>query len=89
MDSPWQHGGPWPRVTALHSRMLWHTVYEGTWWPRARSAHGSRGSDTQRAVVREGGEHAAVSTAIEIYRAMDMAFWLPETEAALAQVDGR
>jgi class 3 adenylate cyclase/tetratricopeptide (TPR) repeat protein len=31
----------------------------------------------------------ALSTAIELYRAMDMAFWLPETEAALAQVAGR
>ena len=49
----------------------------------------SGGSDTQQAVVHEGGEHAAVSTAIEIYRAMDMAFWLPQTEAALAQVDAR
>jgi tetratricopeptide (TPR) repeat protein len=33
--------------------------------------------------------HAALSTAIELYRAMDMTFWLPETEAALAQVEGR
>jgi tetratricopeptide (TPR) repeat protein len=33
--------------------------------------------------------HAALTTAIELYRAMDMAFWLPETEAALAQVEGR
>lgn len=47
------------------------------------------GSDTQQVVVREGREHAAVSTAIEMYRAMDMAFWLPETEAALAHVEGR
>jgi len=31
----------------------------------------------------------ALSTAIEMYRAMDMTFWLPETEAALAQVEGR
>ncbi|HEX2276087.1 MAG TPA: AAA family ATPase [Candidatus Tectomicrobia bacterium] len=31
----------------------------------------------------------ALSTAIELYRAMDMAFWLPETEAALAQVAER
>ena len=31
----------------------------------------------------------ALSTAIELYRAMDMTFWLPETEAALAQVEGR
>ena len=29
----------------------------------------------------------ALSTAIEMYRAMVMTFWLPETEAALAQVD--
>jgi hypothetical protein len=24
-----------------------------------------------------------------LYRAMDMTFWLPQTEAALAQVEGR
>ena len=28
-----------------------------------------------------------LATAIEMYRAMDMTFWLPQTEAALAQVD--
>ena len=27
-----------------------------------------------------------LSTAMEMYRAMEMTFWLPETEAALAQV---
>jgi tetratricopeptide (TPR) repeat protein len=31
---------------------------------------------------------AALSTAIELYRAMDMAFWLPQAEAVLAQVEG-
>jgi len=30
----------------------------------------------------------ALSTAIEMYRSMEMTFWLPETEAALAQVEG-
>jgi len=30
-----------------------------------------------------------LSTALTMYRAMDMTFWLPETEAALAQVEGR
>jgi class 3 adenylate cyclase/tetratricopeptide (TPR) repeat protein len=30
---------------------------------------------------------AALSTAIEMYRAMEMTFWLPQTEAALAQVE--
>jgi class 3 adenylate cyclase/tetratricopeptide (TPR) repeat protein len=29
-----------------------------------------------------------LSTAIELYRAMDMTFWLPQTEAVLAQVEG-
>ena len=31
---------------------------------------------------------ATLSAAIELYRAMDMTFWLPQAEAALAQVEG-
>jgi tetratricopeptide (TPR) repeat protein len=31
---------------------------------------------------------AAMATAIDFYRAMDMTFWLPEAEAALAQIGG-
>ena len=31
---------------------------------------------------------AALATAIEMYRGMEMTFWLPETEATLAQVEG-
>jgi tetratricopeptide (TPR) repeat protein len=30
-----------------------------------------------------------LQTAIDLYRAMEMTFWLPQTEAALAQVEGR
>ena len=30
--------------------------------------------------------HAELSTAMALYRAMDMTFWLPQAEAALAQV---
>jgi hypothetical protein len=33
--------------------------------------------------------HVDLSTAIELYRAMDMTFWLPQVEAAMAQVEGR
>jgi class 3 adenylate cyclase/tetratricopeptide (TPR) repeat protein len=33
--------------------------------------------------------HNELSTAIELYRAMEMTFWLPQAEAALAQVEGR
>jgi hypothetical protein len=32
--------------------------------------------------------HAELSAAINLYRAMDMTFWLPQAEAALEQVDG-
>jgi hypothetical protein len=30
----------------------------------------------------------ALSTSIEMYRAMGMTFWLPQAEAALAEVEG-
>jgi hypothetical protein len=32
---------------------------------------------------------AELSAAIELYRSMEMTFWLPQAEAALAQVEGR
>jgi predicted ATPase/class 3 adenylate cyclase len=32
---------------------------------------------------------AALATAIDLYRAMDMTFWLPQAEAALAQAEGQ
>ena len=32
---------------------------------------------------------ARLATAIELYRDMDMTFWVPEVEAALTQVEGR
>ena len=31
----------------------------------------------------------ALSTALEMYRAMEMTFWLPQTESALAQVEAQ
>jgi len=33
--------------------------------------------------------HLELSIAIELYQAMEMTFWLPQAEAALAQVEGR
>jgi tetratricopeptide (TPR) repeat protein len=33
--------------------------------------------------------HAELSAAIELYRAMDMTFWLPQAKATLAQMEGR
>jgi hypothetical protein len=32
---------------------------------------------------------AEISTAIELYRAMGMTFWLPQAETALARVEGQ
>jgi tetratricopeptide (TPR) repeat protein len=45
----------------------------GTWYLK----HGQRAQ-----------AHAALSTASNLYHALDMTFWLPQTEAALAQVEG-
>jgi len=33
--------------------------------------------------------HTALSTAIALYHAMDMTFWLPQTAAALRQLEGQ
>jgi tetratricopeptide (TPR) repeat protein len=40
-------------------------------------------------IGRRGEARAELSTAIELYRAMEMTFWLPQAEAILAQVEGR
>ena len=53
-------------------------------------AHCHRGLGTLYAATGQREQaRTALSTAIEMYRDMDMAFWLPETEAALMQVEGR
>ena len=55
---------------------------------RPLQAHCHRGLGTLYGTIgpREQAR-TALSTAIEMYRDMAMTFWLPETEAALAQVD--
>ena len=57
---------------------------------RPLQAHCHRGLGTLYAQLGQSEQaHAAMSTAIDMYRAMEMTFWLPETEAALAEVEGR
>ena len=57
---------------------------------RPLQAHCHRGLGTLYATTGQREQaRAALSTAIEMYRAMEMTFWLPETEAALAQVEAR
>jgi hypothetical protein len=51
---------------------------------RPLQAHCYRGLGTlYRQMGRGEGARAALSTAIELYRAMDVTFWLPQAEAAL------
>jgi tetratricopeptide (TPR) repeat protein len=53
-------------------------------------AHCHRGLGTLYAKTGQREQaHTELSTAITMYRTMDMTFWLPEVEAALAQVEGR
>jgi tetratricopeptide (TPR) repeat protein len=53
-------------------------------------AHCHRGLGTLYAATGQREQaRTALSTAIALYRAMEMTFWLPQTEAALAQVEGR
>jgi tetratricopeptide (TPR) repeat protein len=56
---------------------------------RLLQAHCHRGLGTLYAKTgRQEQARAELSTAIEMYRAMDMTFWLPQAQAALAQVEG-
>ena len=55
---------------------------------RPLQAHCHRGLGTLYATIGQQEQaRSELSTAIEMYRAMDMTFWLPQTETALAQVD--
>jgi hypothetical protein len=57
---------------------------------RPLAAHCHRGLGTLSAKIGHRAQaHAELSAAIDLYRAMDMIFWLPQAEAALAQVEGR
>jgi Flp pilus assembly protein TadD len=57
---------------------------------RPLQAHCHRGLGTLYAQTGQTEQaRAALATAIALYRDMDMPFWLPRAEAALAQVEGR
>jgi tetratricopeptide (TPR) repeat protein len=56
---------------------------------RPLQAHCHRGLGTLYAKIGRGEQvRAELSTAIELYHAMEMTFWLPQAEAALAEVEG-
>jgi tetratricopeptide (TPR) repeat protein len=57
---------------------------------RPLQAHCHLGLGTLYATTGQGKQAcAALSAAIALYRAMDMTFWLPQAEAALAQAEER
>jgi tetratricopeptide (TPR) repeat protein len=57
---------------------------------RPLQAHCHRGLGTLYATTGQREQaRAELDTAIEMYRIMAMTFWLPQAEAALAQVEGR
>ncbi len=57
---------------------------------RPLHAHCHRGLGTLYATRGQREQaHVDLSTAIELYRVMDMTFWLPQTEATLARVEER
>jgi tetratricopeptide (TPR) repeat protein len=57
---------------------------------RPLQAHCHRGLGTLYATIGQQEQaRAELSAAIGLYRAMDMTFWLPQTEAAQAQVEGQ
>jgi tetratricopeptide (TPR) repeat protein len=57
---------------------------------RPLQAHCHRGLGTLYAATGQREQACTeLSAAVDLYQAMEMTFWLPETEAALAQVEGR
>jgi Flp pilus assembly protein TadD len=56
---------------------------------RPLQAHCHRGLGILYVMIGQTGQaRTELSTAWQMYQAMGMTFWLPPTEAALAQVDG-
>ena len=57
---------------------------------RPLQAHCHRGLGTLYAATSQREQaRTALSAAMALYRSMEMTFWLPQTEAVLAQVEGR
>ena len=73
---------------------LAHHALRGEVWDKAEAACRQAGTKAithsayREAVTYFEQARAELSTTITLYRAMDMHFWLPQAEAALAQTDG-
>ena len=80
-----QHTSPEADQAATHYRQA--LALAEALGMRPLQAHCHRGLGTLYATTGQAEQaHAALSTAMALYRAIDMTFWMPQTEAALAQV---
>jgi class 3 adenylate cyclase/tetratricopeptide (TPR) repeat protein len=78
-----------PDVQQAEARYQEALTYAETLSMRPLQAHCYRGLGTLYAKTgRQEQARAALATAIELYRAMEMTFWLPQAEAALAVAVG-
>jgi tetratricopeptide (TPR) repeat protein len=79
-----------PEVTraAAHYQQALALAQERGMHPLAAHCHRDLGTLYANIGQREQAR-TALATAVEMYRAMDMAFWLPQAETALVQVEGR
>jgi class 3 adenylate cyclase/tetratricopeptide (TPR) repeat protein len=83
-------GGALPEVEEAEASYRQALVLAEELDMRPLQAHCHRGLGTLRAKMGHAEQaRAALSTAIDLYRTMDMTFWLPQTETALAQVNAR
>jgi class 3 adenylate cyclase/tetratricopeptide (TPR) repeat protein len=82
-----QHGPAAAEGAACHFRQALALADELSMRPL--QAHCHRGLGTLYATVGQREQsRAELSTAMALYRAMDMTFWLPQAEATLARVEG-
>ena len=81
-----QHNPPEVEPAADHYRQALALAEELGMRPLQAHCHRSLGV-LYRQTGRDALARAALSTSIEMYRTMDMTFWLPQAESALAQVE--
>jgi tetratricopeptide (TPR) repeat protein len=87
-DTAAHHGSPKVEAAEAHYHQSLAMANELGMRPLIAHCHLGLGS-LYRKCGRRDEARTELSTAIELYRAMAMAFWLPEAERALAEVDGR
>jgi tetratricopeptide (TPR) repeat protein len=86
-ESTARQASPADESAMSHYRQAFALAEELTMRPLQAHCHRGLGTLYATAGQREQAR-TALSTAIEMYTSMDMTFWLPQTEATLAQMEG-